>query len=230
MIKIKILITIVLFFPLLIVAQTFNQLDANGNKQGKWLKSFSNGVPRYEGQFKNDKPYGEFKHYYVSGVLKAVTKYSPDGIVARTKTFHENSKPMAEGKYINQKKDSVWRYFSDVDGKLISDETYKKGVLQGLSRVYYPESGKVAESTEYKDNLKNGKLIKYFPEGSLMTEGTYVDDQLESDFTLYFPNGKIQLKGQYKNGRQVGNWTYYDENGMEITEDDFKEEGDKESR
>jgi len=208
------------------VAQSFNQLDANGNKQGKWIKSFANGVPRYEGQFKNDKPYGEFKHYYFSGVLKATTKYSPDGIVARTKTFHENSQPMAEGKYINQKKDSVWRYFSDVDGKLISDETYKKGELQGISTIYYPENGKVAKSIEYKDGLKNGELRKYFPEGGIMTEGTYLNDQLDSDFTLFFPNGKVQLKGQYKNGRQVGNWIYFDENGMEITEDDFKAEGE----
>ncbi len=90
--------------PSLMFCQTFNQSDANGMKQGKWTKNYSNGTPRYEGQFKNNHPYGEFKYYYESGALKAITRFSTDGIVAHTKTFHENKQPMAEGKYIKQKK------------------------------------------------------------------------------------------------------------------------------
>jgi antitoxin component YwqK of YwqJK toxin-antitoxin module len=221
-------IIIVLFFalPIFSVAQTFNQTDANGLKQGKWSKTYGNGVPRYTGQFKNDKPFGEFKHYYENGTLKAITNYSPDGIVARTKTFHENSKPMAEGKFIKQKKDSIWNYYSEVDGRLISDETYRKGVLNGLSRTYYPETGNVAESIEFKNGKKQGELRKYFPEGNIMTEGTYVDDLLDGEFTLYFPDGSTQLKGQYKNGIQIGQWHYFDEQGNEINESEFKKEGD----
>jgi len=226
MIKIRFLIILVLFSPLFIVAQSINQTDANNNKQGKWKKTYSNGVPRYVGQFKNDKPFGKFEYFYISGALKAITNYSPDGVVARTKTFHENSLPMAEGKYINQKKDSVWFYFSELDGKLISEETYKKGELNGISKTFYPESGKIAESIEYKNGIKQGELRKYFPEGNIMTKGTYKDDLLEGDFTLYFPKGNIQLKGEYHKGRQIGNWQYFDEEGNELSEDEFKEEGD----
>ncbi len=226
MIKIRFLIILVLFSPLFIVAQSINQTDANNNKQGKWEKTYSNGVPRYVGQFKNDKPFGEFEYFYISGALKAITNYSPDGVVARTKTFHENSLPMAEGKYINQKKDSIWLYFSDLDGKLISEETYKKGELNGLSKTFYPDSGNIAESIEYKNGIKQGELRKYFPEGSIMTKGTYENDMLEGDFTLYFPEGNIQLKGKYRKGRQIGNWQYFDEEGNELSEDEFKEEGD----
>jgi len=222
---ITLIITMLLTTPLFILAQSVNQSDANGMKQGRWTKTYSNGVPRYEGQFKNDKPYGEFKHYYENGTLKAITIYSPDGVVARTKTFHENSNLMAVGKFIQQKKDSVWTYYSEVDGKLISDETYRKGVLNGLSRTYYPETGNIAESIEFKNGIKQGKLRKYFPEGNIMTEGTYVDDQLDGEFTLYFPDGSTQLKGQYKNGIQIGQWHYFDEQGNEISESEFKVEG-----
>jgi antitoxin component YwqK of YwqJK toxin-antitoxin module len=221
--KIKLLTVLLLICPLLIVAQNINQTDGNGLKQGKWTKTYANGIPRYEGQFKNDKPYGEFKNYYISGVLKAVTKYSPDGIIARTKTFHENSLPMASGKYINQIKDSVWNYYSDTDGKLISQESYKNNKLEGKSITFYPDNGKIAESIDYINGKKEGELRKYFPEGNIMTEGTYVNDQLEGDFTLYFPNGNIQIKGKYKDGRQIGNWSYFDEEGKEVSEDDFKE-------
>jgi len=220
------IITMLIAVPMFTLAQSVNQADANGMKQGKWTKTYGNGVPRYEGQFKNDKPYGEFKHYYENGTLKAITNYSPDGIVAHTKTFHQNSQPMAIGKFIKQKKDSLWNYYSEVDGKLISDETYRKGVLNGLSRTYYPETGNVAESIEFKNGKKQGKLRKYFPEGNIMTEGTYVDDQLDGEFTLYFPDGSTQLKGQYKNGIQIGQWHYFDEQGNEISESEFKEEED----
>lgn len=223
---ISIIIALFIALPILSEAQTFNQTDASGLKQGKWSKTYGNGVPRYTGQFKNDKPYGEFKHYYENGTLQAITNYSPDGIVARTKTFHQNSQPMAIGKFIKQKKDSVWTYYSEVDGKLISDETYRKGKLQGTSRTYYPETGKLAESIEFVNGLKHGKLRKYFPDGNIMTEGFYKNDQLEGDFTLYFPDGSIQLKGKYKAGVQVGQWHYFDEDGKEISESEFKDERD----
>lgn len=222
MTKIKLLVGLLILSPFFIVAQSINQTDGNGLKQGKWTKTYANGVPRYEGQFKKDKPYGEFKNYYMSGVLKAVTNYSKDGIIAYTKTFHENSNPLAEGKYINHLKDSIWNYFSDVNGELISKETYKNGKLNGESLTFYPESGKVTESIEFKNDLKDGDFRKYFPDGSIMTEGKYKNDQLVGDFILYFPNGKIQLKGKYKNGRQIGNWLYFDEEGNQLNEEDFR--------
>lgn len=209
-------------------SQNINQTDANGKKQGVWTKTYSNGVPRYEGKFKNDHPIGEFKYYYESGNLKAVTVFSPDGIVARTKTFHENKQPMAEGKYIKQKRDSVWLFYSNVDGKLLSLETYRKGVLNGTTKTYYPETENVAESIEYVNGIKQGPYRKYFPEGELMTEGTYVDDNLDGKFTLYHPNGKVQVKGMYNSGRQVGNWEYFDEDGNPLSEADFKKDDSEE--
>jgi len=217
-----------LAFPISVVSQNINQTDANGQKQGVWTKTYSNGVPRYEGQFKNNHPTGEFKYYYESGKIKAITIFSTDGVVARTKTYHENSQPMAEGKYIKQKRDSIWLFYSDVDGKLLSSETYKKGILHGTTKTFYPETGNVAEIIEYVNGIKEGPYKKYFPDGELMTEGTYKNDVLEGKFLLYYPNGKIQVKGKYKNGRQIGNWEYFDENGKHISEEDFKKENAEE--
>jgi antitoxin component YwqK of YwqJK toxin-antitoxin module len=131
---------------------------------------------------------------------------------------------MAEGKYIKQKRDSIWLFYSDVDGKLLSSETYKKGVLHGITKTFYPKTGNVAESIEYVNGIKEGPYKKYFPDGALMTEGTYVNDLLDGKFTLYHPNGNIQVKGNYKNGRQTGNWNYFDEDGNAVSEDDFKKD------
>ena len=224
MYRLNIILGLLLFIPIFLISQSINHTDANGNKQGEWKKTYANGQFKYKGQFKNDKPYGEFKHFYISGDLKAITEYSPDGVVAHTQTFHENQLPMAEGKYINHKKDGIWKFYNEFDGKLISEETYKNGKLKGISKTFYTENGNLAESIEYENGIKQGKLRKYFPEGSIMTEGNYENDLLNGDFTLYFPEGNTQLKGKYLKGRQIGNWQYFDEEGNAISEEEFKEE------
>ena len=222
--KLLVLLTLLLLLPATGFPQELNQVDDQGMKQGKWRKTYTNGAIRYEGQFKNNNPYGTFKHYYESTVLKAITIYSDDGVIARTKTFHENGNKMAEGKFTNQIKDSIWHYFSDVDGVLIAEENYFAGDLNGKSISYFPESGITAELIEYKDGKKDGLFLKYFPNGKLLSEGIFINDQLEGSFTVYYSDGSIELKGDYKAGRKIGNWSYYNEEGLQLTEDEYKKE------
>jgi len=208
-----------------LVAQSVNQVNENGKKEGKYIKYFDNNKMKYEGQFRNDIPYGLFKHYYKTGQLKAEVRFSDDGIIARNTSYYKNGKVMAQGKYINQKKDSIWNYYLDEDTlTLISYETYKKGVLNGESVTYYPESGEIAEVIEYKDGKKHGKLIKYFPDGVLMTKSYYENGQPHGDFIHNHPDGKIQIRGKYHKGVQSGNWEYYNEDGIRVTEEEFSKQ------
>lgn len=210
--------------PVSLISQELNQTDDMGRKQGKWRKTYLSGVVKYEGQFRNDRPYGEFKYYYPDAKLQAVSKFSNDGIIARTITYHENGLPMAEGKYINQQRDSTWNMYSDVDGSLVMKENYKKGKLDGESILYYPGKEQVAEITHYKEGLKEGPYIKYFPDGKIMTKGNYKNDKLDGDFSVYYDNGNTEIKGKYKNGIQVGNWQYFDEEGNALSEEAYKKQ------
>ena len=78
----------ILFLVLLVgtsvVAQ--NETDAQGRKQGKWVK-YHEGTKkvRYQGQFKDDKPFGEFVYYSDEGAVTAVSNFDPDGVTTRTK-------------------------------------------------------------------------------------------------------------------------------------------------
>lgn len=219
-----IIFAILLGFPLFTISQDFNQIDDLGRKQGKWRKTYANGAVKYEGQFRDDQPYGEFNYYYPDAKLQAVTRFSDDGIIARTITYHENGQPMAEGKYVNQLRDSTWNLYSDVDGSLVMKENYKKGKLEGKSILYFPGKDQAAEITNYQMDIKEGPFIKYFPDGKLMSEGTYKNDQLEGNYIVYYDNGKTEIKGKYKNGIQVGKWQYFDENGNTLTEDEYKKQ------
>lgn len=220
----RFLLSSILTFVFLNIALSQNEIDKQGLKQGKWVKKYNYGSTRYEGQFKNDKPVGEFRYYYKNSSLKAITVYDEKGDTATIKTFHKNGKKMAEGVFFKQRKVGKWQYFSDVDEALISEENYIDGQLHGPFITFYPDTGNPAEIIEYKEGKREGVLIKFFPEGSTMTEGTYLNDSLDGKFTLYWPDGKIQLSGAYSNGIQSGEWKYFDEEGNPVLNEDFRYE------
>ncbi len=217
------------FLPLLLFslllqdlnAQMLNQTDDRGRKQGKWQKTYENGSLRYEGQFRDNRPYGTFRYYYKTGELQTENQFSEDGIIAESKMYYRNGSLFAEGKYVNQQKDGLWLYYSEPDHKLIAREQYKDGEMHGENLTYYAETGEILESTHYEEGMKNGPYKKYFPDGKLMTEGKYLNDQLNGLFISYYPNGQVQVRGTYRMGRQTGNWEYFDESGGILTREDF---------
>ena len=126
-----------------------NQLTSDGLKTGKWQKKHSSGELKYEGTFENDTPVGEFNRYDVNGKLTSTLLYSNGGKRAAAYLYNPNGIKLASGIYINQKKDSLWRFF-DKEGVLFSEKTYKDGTLHGAYVEYYPD-GKVHFQRTYKD-------------------------------------------------------------------------------
>ncbi len=205
----------ILFFSmgLIPIIMGQNLTDARGLRQGKWVGTFSNGDIRYRGQFRDGKPYGTFIYFYPAGMLKARMIYSDDSHVAHVKSFQLDGKVMAEGKFVDRKKDGTWLYFSDVDGKLVLEENYNIGIKEGPVIVFYPSTGKPSELTDFKNGRKDGRWIKYFPDGKVSTSGFYVNDTLQGSFRVYGINGKLLMQGQYKNALQEGAWITYDSLG-----------------
>jgi len=221
----KITLIIIIAFATTLNAQLVNQENGNGEKEGRWVKYFDNNKIKYEGQFHLDKPYGKFIYYYKKGGIKAVSEFSDDGIIADNITYYENGKLLAEGKFVNQKKDGIWKYYLNQESNpIVSKETYKNGVLEGESVTYYPDSGDPTEKVYYKNGKKDGKLLKYFPDGTLMTESYYKDGLPNGAFVHYHMDGKVQIEGSYSNGVQTGEWKYFDESGKQVEEDEFKKQ------
>ena len=90
--------------PFLSFAQEVNHTDVDGNKQGVWTKSYKNGKVRYKGQFKNDKPFGLFYYYQISGELQAEKKFFHNGTAAATHIFYKGGELQAAGLYVNELK------------------------------------------------------------------------------------------------------------------------------
>lgn len=193
-------------------AQEINQTDAQGRKQGEWVLKKPDGTLVYEGRFVDDQPVGEFKRYYEEGGLKAEMVYrSPSEVYAKLYYPGRQLVLMAEGKYINQEKDSVWLSY-DPSGQLKSQDTYKNDVRQGRALVYH-ENGEISEETTYVDGERHGEWKRYYPDGQLMAQGTFENGERVGEYLKNYPNGKTWVKGEYIDGFKESTWIYGNEDG-----------------
>jgi antitoxin component YwqK of YwqJK toxin-antitoxin module len=191
--------------------QGLNATDANGRKQGMWTRTWPNGKTRYQGQFKDDKPVGSFKHFNEDGVLTTIQEHAGDGKVSNARHFHANGSLMAAGKYTGQMKDSCWNYFGE-DGKLRKVERYADGRLHGEQVTYYP-SGAMAELEHRENGVLQGPSKSWFANGKPKSETTYVMGEPDGRMIFYYPNGRKEIEGQMVNGDRDGAWYYFNEDG-----------------
>lgn len=199
--------------------QNLNQTDANGLKQGQWKKLYSNERVRYEGQFKNDKPFGLFKYYYDNGKLQATNNHIGDGTVANH-VYHKNGKIKAKGIYKQQKKDSLWQYFNENE-LLVLEETYILDTLHGAQKTYY-ENQQLGEETHFSHGVKQGVWKKFFDNGKPWIDASYEDGNLDGKFVMYRGDGKRKVQGTYTKGIRTGVWLNFNENGSVYTQDVYR--------
>jgi antitoxin component YwqK of YwqJK toxin-antitoxin module len=225
------LFAVVLFMALLMIspfmhAQEFtnsniNEVDDQGRKQGDWKTYDVNGSLKFKGSFVDGIPVGTFFFYYPEGKIKARSEMYDNGRRSRTKTFHSNGRLMAEGNYLNKKKDSSWSYYSDFDGVLLSAEFYANGEHEGIVYNYYP-SGAVNEEIPYKNGVKQGEWKRYFTDGNLKLTAKYIDGKLEGLMLIYFQNGVPEVSGMYVNNFKDGLWLYFNPRGETLKKETFE--------
>jgi antitoxin component YwqK of YwqJK toxin-antitoxin module len=222
----KNLFTIILLL-LCSISFSQNKTDDQDRKQGVWKKGYKNSaVFKYVGQFKDDKPYGEFIYFYESGNIQSKIKFYNKGIVAYNVMYHESSGyVMAKGKYSNEQKDSLWLYY-DNQGHLKSQENYKNGKLNGQRVVYYePINGQyvVAKFEYYSNGVRNGQFKEYYPNTKLKGEGIYKTGNLSGIVKYYRQNGSLERVERYQYAVKHGWWIFFDENSRQIGSELFWE-------
>ncbi len=216
--RLRTLICLILTGTLTVSAQ--NQLDEQGRKSGHWKVDYPNGKTLYEAEFREGRPLGEMIRYYENGAVRARMNFDDSGIRCYTRMLYPNGKQAAEGWHLNQKKDSVWTYYSPVDGSIRIKESYNKGELHGKVRNYYP-SGRVSEEIEWLNNQKHGNWKQYYENGIPRLSSHYISDLLNGSYEVYFGNGKIKIRGEHLDGKLNGTWSYFDEEGKELVSHEF---------
>ena len=190
-----------------ILPDTPNVTDAQGRKQGLWSKKYDNGNCRYRATFKDDQVVDSLVRYHENGKKSALIVYRADG-VGNALLYDESERPIAQGLYRGNLRDSLWRLF-DAEHHVTAIEPYDKGVLNGVVTVYYP-NGDVAEETSYVNGIKQGPWRQYFRGMAKKVTASYRNGQLHGEFKGYNQEAICDVDGQYDNGREQGIWKLYD--------------------
>jgi len=208
---------LLLFFfliPFLGYAQdSINRSDGNGFKQGFWRKTGGSGNVIYEGRFRDNLPIGEFRYFYPDGKIKTTMIYRSGSPVAYAVSYFPNGKKMAEGKYLSEKRDSVWQFYSETTGNLVSEEPYENGVVHGVAKIYLLKGG-LAEIVTWDHGVREGLWEQYYTGGAVKTRCYFHVDEKEGPFQAFSPDGVVMVEGQYHEGHQDGIWNFYNEKGL----------------
>lgn len=207
--------TIVLFLFTILILPVFgqiNQTDENGKKHGKWEQRYENGEIRYRGAFNHGIPEGKLERFYDDGSPQAVMIYRNPSETYATLYYPSIEIIMAEGKYVEQERDSVWTFYSE-ESILTSRETYQHGAKQGPTEIYY-EDGSLSERIVFKDDVKNGLWEQYFNNGHPKLKAHVVDGvKYDGLYTTYNPDGTKLEEGKYVDGRKESSWYLFNEDG-----------------
>ncbi len=209
-----------LLLPVILAAQpgnlpdTLNQYDEQGKKHGYWIVRNDEDIKVYEGRFEHGDPVGTLIRYFGNGNKKAEMHHLPDGRNVRVIFYYPDGKLAGKGKYLDQKKDSTWLYYSYYEGHLSMKEHYASGQKQGSTKKFYPDRS-ISEITFWKDGQRHGPWKQYYENGRLKLVARFEEGRLEGTFEIFNNEGEPAASGSYLHNKMHGTWKYYDQEGKE---------------
>ena len=139
------------------------ELDENGDRQGKCLFYYENGIKKWEGQYKDDIVEGE------------LIQYREDGKIKSKETF------------VNEEMRGYYEYYNK-DGKLRQSGYIKNHKKEG-EIISYWENGEVQSIENFKNGLRHGLLKRYTLDRREIMSGQYTNNYRDGDWTWYYSNG-----------------------------------------
>jgi antitoxin component YwqK of YwqJK toxin-antitoxin module len=204
--------------------------EKSGLKDGYQIFKYPNGTISGEGFFKDGKPDGFSKSYYVTGIKKSEgrrTNFLLDSIWI----FYDQAGDTTEKINFLYGKKSGWYYKYKKDpGKgvyVFSKELYTGDKREGTAYVYF-QDGKIQQTLNYKNGKKEGLSKEYDNEGNLITLLEYNSDFLVSRERInrkdnkglkqgtwkeFYPNGGKKSEKTYKDDLMHGYYKEYDTRG-----------------
>lgn len=153
--------------------------------------------------------------YYPTGQIRQFLECSNGRAHGRYIEWHPNGEKKLQASILggtadlDEKSQTTWAFHESSycwndDGKLIADMPYSQGLLEGVSRYYYP-TGILSEELPYHKGEIEGDSLSYDEDGSLLE-------------TIHYVNGK-------KNGKALSFWSVSKPQSQETWKDDLLQEG-----
>jgi antitoxin component YwqK of YwqJK toxin-antitoxin module len=160
------------------------------------------------------------------------------------KEFNDKRQLISEAHYQSNKLHGLFvRY--DTNGKILSRENYKQGLLHGPAEYFYKRGGKmfcascnyqdnllqgsfivkesdtelVREKTHFMKGLRHGERCYYYENGKTESQEVFVNGVLHGERKVFYPDGPLWFKEEYANGKPDGERIGYWPNGEKFLEE-----------
>lgn len=201
--------------------ENFNVTDANGRKQGRWIRVYPNGRLYYSGSFKNGRPVGHFTFFRENGRVLSEVEHDAENNLAKATLYREDGTPSHQGQYRTLQVDGEWTQRKtgewealDSKGRTRVKEHYSDDQLDGVQLTYHP-NGQLLEEGTFKAGKKVGQWTAYDREGHIRSQEMWREGERHGTSTTMADGGVKLSSGQYENGLPVGSWTTYNPDGKE---------------
>ena len=196
----------------------FNVKDANGLKQGRWIRVYPNGKLYYSGSFRDGRPVGHFTFFRETGKVLSEVQHEEGTDLAKAILYREDGSESHKGSYQSVQVDGEWTQWKtgrweafDRKGRLRLQEHYQRDTLDGEQRTYH-RTGQLLEEGAYAMGLKTGTWTAYDREGMPRSEEHWRQGERHGP-SVVMEKGKPLSEGEYRDGLPVGTWTTYNPDG-----------------
>lgn len=223
----KIFVTVIfLLTGIIIFGQTENSLQ-NGHQ----VFRYPNGTISSEGLFRNGKPDGLWKSYYVTGIKKSEGKYTNFQLDSIWVFFDQTGDTTKKINYLFGKRNGYsYMYKKDpAEGLYIySKELFAGDKKEGTAFFYFPD-GRVQQTLSYSDGKKEGLSKEFDKNGTVITLLVYNNDFLISRERInradnknmkqgvwkeFYPNGSVRTEKNFRDDQLHGYYKEYDNRGL----------------
>lgn len=192
----------------------------NGQRHGIHRVWYANGQLEVSGQYKDDRPEGEWLRYSEQGVLLykstcingqlegEASCYYPTGAISRRWTYKQG-KPHGESivfdmtgqKLLQENVQNEQRHgerFRWQQGVIVEHSHWKEGQKHGLQKSFWWD-GQIMEQGHCSDGKRQGKWQRFWYGGAKEWEGEYTDDKREKRWNFWNAYGEKQATVDYQN-------------------------------
>lgn len=211
-----------------------------GIKNGLSITYFPNGNIEQKVMIVNDLPNGQMVNFYEAGNIRLESFYTRGIRNGYYYRYHLTGIKAEESYFKNGIQDSICRYWDNVFGRLMKEELYENGQLNG-PQVTFNEFGDTIQSLHYENGVLNGPYMKYYTGTQsigkkknkykgylygLNETGSYVNGLLDGPFKTGLTNKESRAEGTYSKGKMVGEWKYYNAKGKVVLHEKYNDESE----
>lgn len=196
------------------------QINSKDKSDGLHYRTYGKGEIYYAGIFNDGHPKSNTDFYYYfkepNGQVMTIHHIQDNHSIILAENYHTNGKLMSTGKYINRKKEGLWKFYSD-KGYLTDESMYVNDQINGTQHLF-DNSGNVIRIFNYVNGKKDGEWKEFYKDGTKRVIGAYKNDNQHGKVIYYTSRGGFEITGGYHNGQMHGIWQKYNLHGeIEIT-------------